>query len=65
MFATVLQYFKSKTVIFGLLLAVASWAQSVILAAPLPADVLAIVGTLTGAAIIWLRSVTTKPVSEK
>lgn len=65
MFATVLQYFKSKTVIFGLLLAVASWAQSVILAAPLPPDVLAIVGTLTGAAIIWLRSVTTKPVSEK
>ncbi len=65
MFATVTQYLKSKTVIFGLLLAIASWLQTVLVNAPLPPDVLAIVGTAVGVAVVWLRSVTTKPIAEK
>ena len=65
MFEAVVKYFKSKTVLFGLLLAVASWAQVVVVGLPLPAEVVGLLGTFIGAAIIWLRSVTTVPLSDK
>lgn len=65
MFNAVLQYFKSKTVWFGLLLAVASWVQTVIVGAPLPAELVGVVGTVVGAIVVWLRSVTNTAISEK
>lgn len=65
MFDALLQYFKSKTVWFGLLLAVASWVQTIIVGAPLPAELVGVVGTVVGAIVVWLRSVTNAPLSEK
>jgi hypothetical protein len=60
-----LQYLKSKTVLFGLLLAVASWAQAALVSAPLSPELQGFVGTAIGVVVIWLRSVTNKPLSEK
>ena len=65
MLEAVLKYFKSKTVLFGLLLAVASWAQVVVVGLPLPAEVVGLLGTFVCAAVIWLRSVTTVPLNNK
>jgi hypothetical protein len=65
MFDVVLQYFKSKTVWFGLLLAVASWLQVALVGAPLPPEILAVLGTVVGGAVVWLRSVTNTALSEK
>ena len=62
---TFVQYLKSKTVLFGLLLAIASWAQTLVVNAPLSPEITGFVGTAIGAVIIWLRTVTTKPLSEK
>jgi putative effector of murein hydrolase LrgA (UPF0299 family) len=59
------KYFKSKTVLFGLLLAIAGWVQTVVIGLPLPAEIVGLLGTFVGAAIIWLRSVTSVPLSEK
>lgn len=59
------QYLKSKTVVFGLLLAVASWVQTVLVDAPLSPEMIGIVGTAVGAVVVWLRTQTTKPLSEK
>ena len=56
---------KSKTVWFGLLLAVLSWLQSVLNSSGLSADQLAIIGPVLGAVVVWLRSVTSVPLSEK
>lgn len=54
---------KSKTVLFGLLLAVASIVQ---LFVPfLPAEYVGIVGAVVGAIVIALRFVTTLPLSER
>lgn len=62
---TLLQYLKSKTVLFGLLIAIASWAQTLVVNAPLSPEITGFLGTAVGAVVIWLRSVTTKPLSEK
>jgi hypothetical protein len=61
----VLQYLKSKTVLFGLLLAIASWAQTLVVNVPLSPELQGYVGTVIAAVIIWLRTQTTKPLSEK
>ena len=61
----VLQYLKSKTVLFGLLLAVVSWAQTLVVDIPLSPEIQGYVGTVIAAIIIWLRTQTTKPLSEK
>lgn len=58
-----MQALKSKTVLFGLLLTVASMVQ---LFVPFfPPDYIGIGGAVTGAAIILLRFLTTVPLSEK
>lgn len=59
------QFLKSKTVLFGLLLAVVSWAQTVVIDAPLTPEMQGYVGTVIGAVIIWLRTQTNKPLSDK
>lgn len=57
------QALKSKTILFGLLLAVASIAQ---LFVPfLPAEYIGIAGACVSAAVIALRFATTLPLSEK
>jgi hypothetical protein len=61
----VLQYLKSKTVLFGLLLAVVSWAQTLVVNAPLSPELQGYVGTVIAAVVVWLRTQTTKPLSEK
>lgn len=61
----ILNAFKSKTVWFGFLVAVLSWVQTVIDGAGLSPDQVGVVGTVIGAVIVWLRSVTSVPLSEK
>lgn len=57
------QALKSKTVLFGGLLTIASGIQTLV---PfLPANLVGPVGTLVGAAVVLLRFVTTVPISEK
>lgn len=58
-----IQALKSRTVLFGLLLAVASALQ--IFVPFLPPEYVGPVGTGIGAAIIILRFLTTVPLSEK
>ena len=59
------QAFQSKTVWFGLLVSIVSWVQTVVVAAPLPPEVIGIVGSVIGAIVVWLRTQTTVPLSEK
>jgi len=61
----VLGAFKSKTVWFGLGLAVLSWAQNALGSSGLTPDQIGVAGTVIGAAIIWLRSVTSVPLEHK
>ena len=57
------QALKSKTVLFGLMLTLASMAQ---MAVPwLPAHLVGPVGTAIGIAVIALRFVTTLPLDQK
>lgn len=58
-----LQALKSRTVLFGLLLAVASAVQ--VFVPFLPPQYVGIVGAAVSAAIIVLRFLTTMPISEK
>lgn len=58
-----IQALKSKTVLFGLLLAVASALQ--IFVPFLPPEYVGPVGAGIGAAVILLRFLTTVPLSEK
>ena len=55
--------FKSKTILFGLLLTIASVIQ--MLVPFLPPQYMGAVGTVVGVAVIVLRFVTTLPLSEK
>jgi len=57
--------FKSKTVWFGLIVAILSWAQSVLNNSGLSPDQVGVAGTIIGALIVWLRSVTTTSLSDK
>lgn len=57
--------FKSKTVWFGLLVAVLSWAQGAIAGSGLTPDQVGIAGTVLGAAVVWLRSLTTTSLAAK
>lgn len=59
------QALQSKTVWFGLLLSIASWVQTVVVAAPLPPEVVGIVGSVIGAIVVWLRTQTNVPLSQK
>ena len=59
------QAFQSKTVWFGLLVAIASWVQTIVVAAPLPPEVVGIVGSVIGAVVVWLRTQTNVPLSAK
>jgi hypothetical protein len=61
----VMSAFKSKTVWFGLILALLSWVQGTLNNSGLSPDQIGYVGTIVGALIVWLRSVTTVPLSEK
>ena len=56
-------YLKSKTVIFGLLLAIASVIQ--VFVPFLPAEYTGYVGAIVGAVVIVLRFVTTLPLDQK
>lgn len=58
-----LNAFKSRTVLFGLLLAIASAVQ--VFVPFLPPQYIGIVGAGVSAAIIVLRFLTTVPISEK
>jgi hypothetical protein len=57
--------FKSKTVWFGLAVAVLSWAQSVLGSSGLSPEQVGPIGTIIGAAIVWLRAVTSVPLEHK
>ena len=57
--------FKSKTVWFALLLAVLTWTQTTLNGAGLTSEQLAIVGPIVSALIVWLRSLTSVPLSQK
>jgi hypothetical protein len=59
------QALQSKTIWFGLLLSIASWVQTVVVAAPLPPEVVGIVGSVIGAIVVWLRTQTNVPLSQK
>jgi len=61
----ILSAFKSKTVWFGLIVAVLTWVQSVLNSSGLTPEQLAVAGPVVGAVIVWLRSVTTVPLSDK
>jgi hypothetical protein len=61
----ILGAFKSKTVWFALFLAILTWIQTTLNGAGLSPDQLAIVGPIVSALIVWLRSVTVMPLSEK
>lgn len=65
MLETILNSFKSRTVWLGLIVTVLSWVQGTIMDAGLSGDQVSLVGTVLGALIVWLRSLTTKPLSEK
>ena len=62
---TLMGAFKSKTVWFGLIVAILSWVQSVLANSGLSPDQVGVVGTVIGALIVWLRSVTTTSLSDK
>ena len=57
--------FKSKTVLFALALAIATWLQTTIAGAGLDQGDLALVGYVVSAIVVWLRSVTNAPLSSK
>jgi hypothetical protein len=57
--------FKSRTVWFGLAIAVLSWVQSVVADAGLTSQQVALVGTLIGGATVWLRGLTTTSLADK
>jgi hypothetical protein len=61
----ILSAFKSKTVWFGLVLAVLSWVQGALNGSGLTPDQIGYVGTIVGALVVWLRTVTTVPLSQK
>jgi hypothetical protein len=65
MFDTILKAFKSKTVWLGLGVTILSWAQGVISDSGLTADQVSLAGTIIGAAIVTLRSLTTTSLSDK
>lgn len=56
---------QSKTVWFGLLLAIVSWVHGLVIAAPLPPEVIGVVGSIIGGVIVWLRTQTSVPLAEK
>ena len=56
-------YLKSKTILFGLLLAVASVIQ--VFVPFLPAEYVGHVGAVVGACVIVLRFLTTLPLDQK
>lgn len=61
-----LNVLKSKTIVFGLLIAILSWAQNFILNLEgLSADQVTMFGTIIGAMIVWLRSVTSESLAKK
>lgn len=60
---TMLQYLRSKTLVFGLLLTIASAVQ--VFVPFLPQEYVGIAGSIIGAIIIILRFVTSVPLSEK
>jgi len=60
-----LNIFKSKTVWFGLLLAIVTWFQGVVNNSGLSAGELSIIGPVVGLVVVWLRSVTSVPLSQK
>jgi hypothetical protein len=58
-------YFKSKTVWFGLLVVILSWAQQAINQVGLSPDQISLVGSILGAIIVWLRTMTTNSINDK
>ena len=56
---------KSKTVWLGILVAALSALQAGLSGAGITAEQLGVAGPLLGAAIVWLRSITDKPLSDK
>jgi hypothetical protein len=58
-------YFKSRTVWFGLLVVVLSWFQQAVGESGLSSEQVTVVGSILGALIIALRSVTTVSLEEK
>ena len=57
--------FKSKTVWFALLLAVASWFQDSLVAGGVQPEDLGVVGTVISLIMVALRAVTNKPLQDK
>lgn len=65
MWDTILGSLKSKTVWLGLLVTILSWVQATVSGAALPPEIVSVVGTVIGALIIWLRSLTTTSLADK
>lgn len=63
--STIAGAFKSKTVWLGFLVAVLSWVQATLFQSGISPDQLGYVGTLLGAIIVFLRSRTSVPLSDK
>jgi carboxylesterase type B len=61
-----MNYFKSKTVWFGLLIVILSWVQQAVAQFDgLTPDQITLIGSITGALVVWLRAVTTTAIEDK
>lgn len=61
----ILGAFKSKSVWLALAVGVLSWVQATVSEAGLTPDQLGVAGTVLSLLMVWVRSLTTKPLTEK
>jgi hypothetical protein len=61
----VLGAFKSKSVWLALAVVVLSWIQATVTEAGLTPDQLGLAGTVLSLLMVWVRALTTKPLTEK
>lgn len=57
--------FKSKSVWLALAVVVLSWVQATVTEAGLTPDQLGVAGTVLSLLMVWVRTLTTKPLTEK
>lgn len=62
---TLKQMLKSRTVLFGIAMAVLSVLQGFVFALPVPPIAQALIGCAIAVAVVLLRTITTGPLSEK
>lgn len=61
----VLGAFKSKSVWLALAVVVLSWVQATVTEAGLTPDQLGVAGTVLSLLMVWVRTLTTKPLADK